>query len=140
METVCHTENHLLCYPDVTPGAARFAARDDHPGDNEIVRVTAHGLRRLLRIALKAQQIAGWAAFREHPDAASVFADGATPEKCRDLFQQTAAVWCEGNLVMSRLFVDKDGRAIRHKDGEVDEASIAPWERGVDEKERDQGS
>ena len=114
-----------MSYPDVVPGARKWAWSDDKPPNGETITVTVHGLRRLLRIAQRAYGISAHHLLREHND--NLYANCCTPEKLRALMNETSSIWCEGNLVMSRLFVTEDGKEIRHYNDDVDEGSAAPW-------------
>lgn len=122
MNTVCHTEGDYFSYPEVTRGCTDWVFSDARPKD-DTVRVTCHGLRRLLRLAARAQTVA----------TGAIVNTDAPPEETRtklvEIMREASTIWCEGDLVMSRLFVDDEGNAIAHCDKEVDEASIPPWEK-----------
>ena len=125
MESVTPTAESCFSYPDVCENAPRWVYSDDKP-DKETISVTVNGLRRLLRIAHEAQGMAGHLML---DGANDLYASAATPEKAGALFRELSTVWCEDSLVMSRLFVTEDGKAVAHHDPEVDSAGIAPWER-----------
>lgn len=130
MDFVVPSAGSPFSYPEVTENANHFVWSDDRPKpENETIIVTAHGLRRLLRFVSDAQRVCAWAAYRDHPRMAELYASEATQEKCAKLFRESATIFCEGSLVMSRLFVTRDGKVIAHKDDEVDAAGIPPWER-----------
>lgn len=113
-----------MAYPDVIENARAWVYSDDKP-DKKTITVTVHGLRRLLRIAHKAQPMVGHLVLGSTSDT---YADAATPKKTAALLNELSTIWCECNLVMSRLFVTEDGKAVAHHDSEVDAAGIAPWE------------
>lgn len=140
METICHNENSVMAYPEITPGATKWAWSDTKPPE-ETVLVTAHGLRRLLRLASDAFAFAMFALIEETnkplPDdkkIENIYREQVAREKATSLLNESSSVFCEGHLVMSRLFVDKDGNALAHKDETVDQASIPPWEKTLPEK------
>jgi len=137
METVCFNEPRgelAMSYPDVVHGAREWVWSDEQPPEGDTITVTVHGLRRLLRIASQAYGVAAHHLLREQGD--DLYADRCTPEKLRALMNETSSIWCEGNLVMSRLFVTEDGKEIRHYNDDVDDGSAAPWAKGrADEKE-----
>lgn len=126
METVCENDGSNLCYPAVAQGATEWAWSNEKPKD-EIVKVSAHGLRRLLRAA--SQSYAFVASSIGSPDISELYKDRVTPEKARALLGELSTIWCEGELVMSRLFVTENGELVAHKDAEVDDAGTAPWDR-----------
>lgn len=123
MDTVCPTEGHCMAYPDVLENATRWVWSDEKP-PQETVTVTAHGLRRLLRLASQCQRFALAAAVSDE----KVF-PAPSGKELAAILNETSSVWCEGDLVMSRLFVTADGKAIAHCDEEVDAASVPPWEK-----------
>lgn len=110
-------DNSNVMYPEVFHGATEWVYGDQDP--HQVVTVTAHGLRRLLRFVADVQA--------EDFDRV---ARGEIPkgEKDRDQLtkrmNQGSTIFCEGDLVVSRLFVDGDGREIRHPDDEVDAAAL----------------
>lgn len=129
MKTVCHTENSGMCYPEVTPGANAWVWSDQpNPKGDGTVRVTEHGLRRLLRIAAKAWPVVSYLAHAKCPEMQECYVRDVEPKKLAALLNELSSIFCEGDLVMSRLLVTPNGEAIRHKDHEVDEKGIPPWE------------
>lgn len=135
METVLQVDSPC-CYCEVTPGIRDWIYDDERP-EKETVVVTAHGLRRLLR-ATHASLGVVFAAFHGGDDE---FDERLERENLVPLMKELCTMWCEDEIVMSRLFVDDEGRAIRHQDDDVDAAGIPPWERdaeGVDPDAEDQ--
>jgi len=131
METICLSEGSMMSYPDVVWGGARWAWSDARPGDGkEVITVTVHGLRRLLRIASLAWPFAAHLLYSGNPgyDADPIYAEKVNMARAAELANELSSIWCEGNLVMSRLFVSEDGKAIVHPDKEVDDKSKFPWE------------
>lgn len=116
--TVCPMDGSPLSYPAVFPGATDWLWSDADP--HRRITVTAHGLRRLLRFVADVQV--------EDFDAVT---RGEIPkgEKDRDQLtkrmNQESTILCEGDLVVSRLFVSPDDREIRHPDEEIDDAAVA---------------
>ncbi|MDY6810955.1 MAG: hypothetical protein SW127_18400 [Actinomycetota bacterium] len=128
MDVYCPTADSDFAYPDVMPGATAFVVSEDKPTQDTVL-VTAYGLRRLLRFVANVQPLLIQTAV---PDMAECYRDALTPEKIRTMLNESCKIWCEGDLVMSRLFVTTDGKAvIAHKDPEVDAAGIPPWEQDV---------
>lgn len=121
-------EDICVEYPEVCEGATSWALSDDRPKE-ETIMVTAHGLRRLLRIARMAQGLAFFSIYKPESGIRNPFAEFGTPENISELMNKTTAVWCEGDLVMSRLFVAQDGQAVRHPNPEIDCESVEPWNR-----------
>ena len=120
-ETVCPAQHSPLSYPEVFPGATDWLWSDADP--HKRITVTAHGLRRLLRL------IARIAA----ADIKSVLdaLDKGPPDgpfmvpRQDELMNEASSIHCEGDLVVSRLFVSEDGREIRHPEEEVDATAVA---------------
>jgi hypothetical protein len=113
-------------HPEVTDDASDFAWSDAKPKE-ETIRVTVHGLRRLLRIAAKAWPFA-MLQLASNADLKEMYAGEVSPEKVSEFLNELSSVWCEGELVISRLFVTDDGKAIAHSDEEIDAKGKAPWE------------
>ena len=100
---------------------------------NGTVCVTEHGLRRLLRLAAKVfplvHQLRLYTCGKEvPPHMFGLYAGECTPEILAEMGNESSTIWCEGTLVMSRLFVE-DGKVYAHPDEEVDAAGIPPWEK-----------
>ena len=57
-----------------------------------------------------------------------IYEQEATQVSAIELLNEISTVWCEGDLVMSRLFIDKEGNAVAHPNKEIDDCSIPPWE------------
>ena len=57
MKTVVQAGESGVEYPDVSAGATSWAYSDERPIKGDTVVVTAHGLRRLLRIASRALSV-----------------------------------------------------------------------------------
>ena len=118
------SENSAMSYPEVTPGATKFAMSDDPHGDGTI-RVTVHGIRRLLRLAKKVFPVA-FVMESKDAEVAELYAEQCSPEVLREMMNESSSIWCEDDLVMSRLFVANDGTPIAHKDAEIDARGIPP--------------
>mgnify|MGYP006921349888 CR=1 FL=1 len=142
-EPVLHVSNAktMLAYPEVIPGANKWVFSNTatlKDGDGTI-RVTEYGLKRLLRLAAKvypyvqARRWDGLVPDEVHNSeplkgVREMYEKQITPEKTVDLINELCTIFCEGDLVMSRLFVDADGHPFAHKDDEVDAASVPPSE------------
>lgn len=139
MPTVVHSHSEIT-YTEVTPGATAWVW-SDKPLKGTVL-VTEHGLRRLLRLAKRAWGIGKYANLKSLPAETQaelskigmdkLYDRDVEPEKMAAFLNECCTIFCEGDLVMSRLFVDEQGRAIAHQDEEVDEASIPPWEKTAD--------
>lgn len=127
MPTVCPSEGSMLSYPEVMPNADRWLWDDARRKGT--VLVTEHGLRRLLRLVKQSQAILMFHTMK--PSGDNPWAEDVAFDKIAPLARESASIFCEGSLVMSRLFVTPDGAAIAHPDEEVDSASIPPWERAA---------
>lgn len=125
MESVVANES-MMSYPPVAAGATQWVWSDKKP-DDETIRVTVHGLRRLLRIAAKAYPYVATQCFSGK--AKEIYAKEFTRDGAWALLNELSSVFCEGDLVMSRLFVTPDGKAVAHQDEEIDRDSMAPWEK-----------
>lgn len=115
--TVCPAKDWMLSYPEVFPGANDWLWSDADP--HQRMTVTAHGLRRLLRFVSEVQ--------REDLDRVmdgKIPSDRAERKSLTDRMNAAAAIFCEGDLVMSRLFVDAADLEIRHPHAEVDTAAL----------------
>lgn len=130
MPVIVPTEGSFLSYPDVMPNATAWVWSDEPKFPGGVVLVTEHGLRRLLRLAAEVFPLAMVQLFKDSEDVQKLYAAHLEPQKLRTTIDEASSIWCEHNLVMSRLFIAKDGKtAIAHKDKEVDDASIPPWEK-----------
>ena len=100
-----------VAYPEIVPGVTDWANSDDR-GDSSL-SVTAHGLRRLLRIAADTQS--------------SLMQRMCDRQKLSDddmkLLNDVTAVWCEGDLVMSGLFIIND-KPVVHPNPEIANAGL----------------
>lgn len=126
MEVVIPAEESCLSYPDVVQNARLWVYSDKKP-DKETITVTVHGLRRLLRVARQSQFVVMHAILGKKTD---LYADDNTPGRLASLANELSKIWCEDDVVMSRLFVTDDGKACAHPDKEIDDAGIPPWECG----------
>ncbi len=124
-EVVIHTGNSMMAYPEVTPNATAWAWSDQpNPKGDGTIRVTEHGLRRLLRIASQVYPHVAMNAYEGIAELRQMYAEEVNREAAVKLLNELSSIWCEGDLVMSRLFVDEQGRPIAHKDAEVDAAAV----------------
>lgn len=129
METVCYTGDSLLQFPEVVPGGREFVYSDE-PATHDTVTVTVHGLRRLLRFVAQVQPLLMQTAM---PQMAECYTHGeCSKERVTEMLNEACSIWCEGNLVMSRLLVDESGRVLVHSCQAVDVPGVPPWERAPD--------
>lgn len=128
MEVVMPSEGSCFSYPQIMPGAREWVWSDEIPERGETITVTVHGLRRLLRLANEVFPLAMH--IIEPNDAWKV-----TEENLHKALRESSSMWCDGELVMSRLFVTDDGKVIAHPNEDVDAKSIFPWEKKQPEKE-----
>lgn len=114
-ETVVHNADSILSYPEITPGADAWLWSDE-PMKGTVL-VTENGLRRLLRLVSKVQ---GPLMAMAIPQAKDTFMHDTTEKDLLELVNESSGIFCEGSLVMSRLFVDEKGRVVVHANPEVD--------------------
>lgn len=103
-------DNLQVAYPEVFPGATPWAY--SHASMNRVpnVTVTQEGLKRLLRMVADMQPFMMVAVAPEQCD--DMYADETTRENAIKLLNETGRVWCEGDLIVSGLFVDDAGEPI----------------------------
>ncbi len=99
-------------YPEIMRGATAWCWSDKWNGDRQRL-VTEDGLRRLLRL-IQATQRAVFDASMRLSDSGGKMKDGIhlPGNVAVDLMNRTSEVFCEGDLIVSGLFVDDDGPVI----------------------------
>lgn len=125
-EPVYCADNSTISYPEVLPNVDRWLWSNDAVKGQ--ILVTEDGLRRLLRFASKVWPTLMCTSLRDLPaDMIEPWKRGLEKERLTELLNESSAIFCEGSLVMSRLFVSEDGRPVAHPDEEVDAAAVAAW-------------
>lgn len=120
-----------MCYPEIIPGINGWL-HSDTPHFRTIT-VSEWGLRRLLRFVYATQAKIDDDRFAAVKDGKTI--EASAPEirehfkRWGDLYRQACSIFCEGDLVMSRLFVTEDGSVAAHHDEDIDEFGIPPHER-----------
>lgn len=115
-------EGSVFEYPEVSPGADAWLWSDT-PALGTLT-VTEDGLRRLLRLISNSHGVLFFSLFRDKPELAEAWKYDVTSENLQKLLDESSKIFCEGSLVMSRLFVDGEGRAVAHPDEEVDKSAV----------------
>lgn len=118
LKTAVHNADSIFEFPEIMPGADAWLWSDE-PSKGTVV-VTEDGLRRLLRLVSKMQGCLMYLALGGTPDLRETFMRDLTDVELRKMLNDSSGIFCEGNLVVSRLFVDADGCAIAHSNPEVD--------------------
>ena len=95
-------------FPEVIPGVGEWAGSKGPLEGN--ITVTREGLRRLLAIAFDHWELAFACYTQGQPMA--MHAERLKRNSLAAALNTSAAVWCEGKLIMSRLFVDAEGQPI----------------------------
>ncbi len=111
-------ERLVECYPEVMPGATAWCWGDERRDDGQLI-VTDDGLRHLLRLVADLDRVL--------IDALVASANNKPWDGCLHipveaigkLLARTGQVWCEGDLVVSGLFV-VDGQPVINRSAEVE--------------------
>lgn len=98
----------MFSYPEIVPGATReWGGMGDIEGN---IVVTKKGLRDLLQLAADAWPLAMAHLVAKNPDDKNGHA--ITHEALASMLNRCSAIWCEGDLIVSGLFVDASGNPL----------------------------
>jgi hypothetical protein len=123
-------EQLVECYPEIMPGATAWCRGDERREDGQLT-VTDDGLRHLLRLISALDRVlldALMAAAKRKPWDGCLHIPVETASK---LLARTGQVWCEGDLVVSGLFV-VDGQPVISRSTEVELLGSEPRKAGDD--------
>lgn len=119
MKTKVVNEDSAFAYPEIFEGANDWAyADEDSP-----ITVSSKGLRDLLNLVGDCwPTVMGLSLKSRRPDdpkAVGPYADAVTSEAVANLANRLSKVWCEGDLIVSGLFIDPaDGTVLLNKSDE----------------------
>ena len=102
------------CYPEIMPGANEWCWSDGTADKSGTITVTDEGLKQLLRLISKMQRALFDAAMATTDAGGKLSKDGMRiPFKVgADLMNRTSEVFCEGDLIVSGLFLDAEGKPL----------------------------
>lgn len=103
-----HNRELHVAYPEIISGITSWVWTDG-PDETPNITVARDGLRRVLRAIRVMQEVVILRALGQE----------CANDKLAAALNASSKVWCEGDLVVSGLFVDDDGNPIVHPNPEI---------------------